>query len=91
MLAAEHGAGGAVGAGASLAGSPPVAAQGQQQLGQGPHHVALVALLTAVPFAVAAGAMVLNARLAARANERHRHAGEGARDLGRSIEGGAWE
>ena len=36
---------------------------------------ALVALLSAVPFAVAAAGMVLNARLAEQANERHRHAG----------------
>lgn len=36
---------------------------------------ALVALLSVVPFAAAATAMVINAKLAERANERHRHAG----------------
>lgn len=34
-----------------------------------------VALLSMAPFAAAAGAMILNARLAEAANERHRHAG----------------
>lgn len=38
-------------------------------------HSALVALATAVPFIAAATGMQINARLAEKANERHRHAG----------------
>ncbi|GAB4813303.1 hypothetical protein N2152v2_000349 [Parachlorella kessleri] len=45
--------------------------------GQAPprHSSAVIALLTLVPFAVAAAGMVVVARMAARANERHYHAG----------------
>ena len=40
------------------------------------HSSAVIALLTLVPFAVAAAGMVVVARMAARANERHYHAGK---------------
>lgn len=43
--------------------------------GHGRDSSVAVALMSTLPFAAAAGAMVLNARLAETANERHRHGG----------------
>jgi MFS family permease len=52
-------------------GQPPVPPQQQQDQ----QSSSLVALASAVPFILAACGMNINARLAERANERHRHAG----------------
>ena len=61
---------GACGGGGGKAGT-----EGGGDGGGGEHHAALIALATACPFMLGAVGMWVNARLAERANERHRHAG----------------
>ena len=71
------GGGGAVGSThhrSACAGGNPAAA-GSQPTKADQQRNALVAFATAAPFLMAACGMNLNARLAERANERHRHAG----------------
>ena len=76
VLTGEAGAGGHAcsDAGAAAgAGGPPAAPAPALRLEQSP--AAAVALLAAVPFAAAAGAMLWNSARAEAANERHLHAG----------------
>ena len=68
---AHHGACGGGGGGGGGAARDPQQQQEQEQQ----QSSALVALAAAIPFMAAAAGMNINARLAERANERHRHAG----------------